>query len=67
MMNRDEALLFVARVRALSVKDSAFCKELARQLSPAEESTLRSHLREAGETFAADFALVPSGRAKGMS
>jgi hypothetical protein len=67
MMDRAEALLFVARVRALSVKDSTFCKELAQQLSPAEESTLRSHLREAGGSFATDFALVPRGRAKGAS
>ena len=56
MMDRAEALLFVARVRALSVKDSTFCKELAQQLSPAEESTLRSYLREAGDAFATDFA-----------
>ena len=65
-MMREDALLFVKHVRALTLRDAEFCRELSLCLSPAEESTLRSYLREAGETFATDFALVPRGRAKGV-
>lgn len=66
-MTREDALLFVARVRALSLHDSVFCHELAQQLSPAEQSVLRSYLREAGSTFATDFALEPRCRKKGQT
>jgi hypothetical protein len=66
-MTRNEALLFVERVRALGLRDSVLCHELAQQLSPAEQSALRSFLREAGAAYNVDYALNPEVRTKGAS
>jgi hypothetical protein len=63
-VTRTEALLFVERVRALSLRDSALCRELALNLSPAEQSALRSFLRGAGQAFNVDYALEPEVHTK---
>jgi len=55
-MTRKEALEFISTVRRLAQADATLLAELNTNLSPAEQSVLRSFLREAGETWAIDYS-----------
>jgi hypothetical protein len=66
-MSREDALEFVQQVHDLSKRDTTFCRELASQLTEAEQSVLRSFLREAGHEFDWNWALDPRERSKGAN
>lgn len=66
-MDRTEALALLNNVRLLAQGDAALLRELDTQLSFAEQSTLRSHLRGCGKHWATDLAFVARARGKGAS
>lgn len=66
-MKRSDALTLSEQLHRLSTGDALLLTELDNALSPAEQSALRSAMRECGKRWAVDFAFVIRDRKKGAA
>ena len=66
-MNRQDALNVLSALHRLAKADETLLIELNNNLSPAEQSVLRSCLQECGKRWGEGQALMPRGRTKGAS